>query len=32
LYDHVWDWEVMALVLIFLVVKMSLFAWYRLNG
>lgn len=32
LHDHVWDWEVMALVLIFLVVKMSLFAWYRLNG
>ena len=29
--DHVWSWDLFALVLLFLVVKMSLFTWFRFN-
>ena len=29
--DHVWSWDLFALVLSFLVVKMSLFTWFRFN-
>jgi hypothetical protein len=32
LHDHVWAWDVAALVLAFALIKMSLFTWYRLNG
>lgn len=31
LRDHVWNWELLAIGLFFVVVKMSLFAWYRFN-
>jgi len=27
--DHIWSWDLLALVLIFLGIKMSLFFWYR---
>jgi len=27
--DHVWDWDLFALALLFVVLKMSLFTWYR---
>jgi hypothetical protein len=27
--DHVWNWDLMALALIFVAIKMSLFGWYR---
>jgi len=27
--DHVWNWELFGLALVFVVVKMSLFTWYR---
>ena len=29
--DHVWSWDLFALVLLFLVVKLSLFTWFRFN-
>ena len=31
LHDHVWSWDLAAVVLVFLALKMGLFAWYRLN-
>lgn len=30
-HDHMWSWDLLALVLVFLVLKMSLFTWYRCN-
>jgi hypothetical protein len=27
----VWNWDLLAIVLVFVVVKMGLFAWYRFN-
>lgn len=30
-HDHVWDWNLFAVFAVFLVIKMSLFAWYRLR-
>ena len=30
--DHFWSWDLFALALIFVAVKMSLFAWYRFNA
>jgi len=27
--DHVWSWDLAALALAFVAIKMSLFAWYR---
>jgi hypothetical protein len=31
-FDHVWSWDLFAVALTFVVLKMSLFAWYRLNA
>jgi hypothetical protein len=28
-WDHVWSWDLFALVITFLVIKMSLFTWFR---
>jgi hypothetical protein len=32
LHDHIWQWDLLTVVLVFLVIKMSLFTWYRFNG
>jgi hypothetical protein len=32
LVEHIWSWDLMALALIFLTIKMSMFAWYRFNA
>jgi len=29
--DHIWSWDLLALVLTFVIVKMSLFTWFRFN-
>lgn len=31
LHDHIWSWDLMALMGFFGLLKMSLFAWYRFN-
>ena len=31
LHDHVWAWDLMAVALTFLVLKLGLFTWYRFN-
>ncbi len=31
LRDHLWDWEMFAIVLLFAVVKLSAFFWYRIH-
>jgi hypothetical protein len=31
LRDHVWAWDLLAVALAFVVLKLSLFAWYRFN-
>jgi hypothetical protein len=31
LHDHVWAWDLLAVGLVFVVLKLSLFAWYRFN-
>jgi hypothetical protein len=31
LHDHVWAWDLLAVALTFLALKLSLFAWYRFN-
>jgi len=31
LFDHVWSWELLSLALLFVVVKLSLFTWYRMS-
>ncbi len=31
LRGHVWDWDLFALVVVFVAVKLSLFTWYRCN-
>jgi hypothetical protein len=31
IFSHLIDWEMAAIILTFGVVKMSLFAWYRIN-
>lgn len=31
-HDHIWSWDLLAVVLTFLVLKMSLFSWYRFNA
>ncbi len=31
-FNHVWSWDLIAVALTFVVIKMSLFAWYRFNG
>jgi hypothetical protein len=30
-YSHAWNWDLLAVVLLFVVVKMAIFAWYRFN-
>jgi len=30
--DHFWSWDLFALALIFVAVKMSLYVWYRFNA
>jgi hypothetical protein len=30
-HDHVWSWDLLLVALTFVVIKMSLFAWYRFN-
>jgi membrane protein YdbS with pleckstrin-like domain len=29
--NHVWSWDLLALVLTFVIVKLSLFTWFRFN-
>jgi len=31
LHDHVWAWDLLAVGLAFVVLKLSLFTWYRFN-
>jgi hypothetical protein len=31
-HDHLWSWDLFAIVLAFIVLKMSLFTWYRINA
>jgi hypothetical protein len=30
--DHVWSWDLFAVAVTFVVIKMSMFAWYRKNA
>ncbi len=30
--NHIWSWDLLAIVLTFLVLKMSLFTWFRFNA
>jgi len=30
-FDHIWSWDLFAVALTIVGVKMSLFAWYRFN-
>jgi hypothetical protein len=30
--NHIWSWDLLAIALVFLVIKMSMFTWYRMNG
>ena len=32
LHDHVWSWDLLAVVLTFVAIKLSMMAWYRLSG
>lgn len=29
--DHIWSWDLLAVILTFGIVKMGLFSWYRFN-
>ncbi|MGA2569316.1 MAG: hypothetical protein ABSF23_02240 [Terracidiphilus sp.] len=31
-HDHIWSWDLFALAVAFVVIKLSLFTWYRLNA
>jgi protein-S-isoprenylcysteine O-methyltransferase Ste14 len=31
-FDHVWSWDLLAVALTFVVLKMSLFTWFRFNA
>ena len=31
-FDHVWSWDLLLIALTFVVVKMSLFTWFRFNA
>ena len=31
-HDRVWSWDLFALALAFIVIKLSLFTWYRFNA
>ena len=28
---HIWSWDLAAVALVFIAIKLSLFAWYRMN-
>lgn len=30
-FNHVWSWDLLSVALTFVVIKMSMFAWYRFN-
>ncbi len=30
--DHVWSWDLLSIALVFVVLKMSLFTWFRFNA
>ena len=30
--DHIWSWDLLAIALTFIVIKMSLFTWFRFNA
>jgi protein-S-isoprenylcysteine O-methyltransferase Ste14 len=31
-FDHIWSWDLLAIALLFVVLKMSLFTWFRFNA
>ena len=31
-FDHIWSWDLLAVALTFVVLKMSLFTWFRFNA
>jgi hypothetical protein len=31
-WGHTWSWDLLAVALTFIVIKMSLFTWFRLNA
>jgi hypothetical protein len=31
-FDHIWSWDLFAIALTFIVLKMSLFTWFRFNS
>jgi protein-S-isoprenylcysteine O-methyltransferase Ste14 len=31
-FDHVWSWDLLAIAFLFVVLKMSLFTWFRFNA
>lgn len=30
-FNHVWSWDLLSIAVVFVVIKMSMFTWYRLN-
>ena len=32
LFDHVWSWDLLSIALAFVLIKMSLFTWFRFNA
>jgi hypothetical protein len=32
IHDHFWSWDLMAIAIAFVIIKMSMFTWYRLNA
>ena len=31
-FDHIWSWDLFAIALTFIILKMSLFTWFRFNS
>ena len=31
-WNHIWSWDLLAIALTFIVIKMSLFTWFRFNA
>jgi uncharacterized membrane protein len=31
IHDHTWNWDLMTIALAFVVIKLTLFTWYRFN-
>jgi hypothetical protein len=31
-WNHIWSWDLLAVALVFVVLKMSLFTWFRFNA